>query len=355
MISTARFREILQSPDKIEEEDARGLDLLLEKFPWFAAPRILLAHYHQKEELYSFNRLLQQASVYVGDRKKLYEILHQDAVSIGQQEQDVVISTPVANEEHENSSIEKTSVLTELSNATEPAENVEYLPQIIPSTANPEEISGSEILENKPKEEAIDCDESSADQKENQAEIPVYDPLIALQAYISGNTDEGDPEKTELHPLLVSPVYDPEKELLKFLEEDSTPHEPEETETDAHDFLYWLDHPSTDNSEDTRQAERVRNKLKTEAPESTDLLEQFIKNRPQMKRPKTEFFKAETAALRSESLESPIVSESLAKLLVKQGHYMQAIEVYQKLSLQIPHRKSYFAARITEIDHLRNK
>lgn len=52
-------------------------------------------------------------------------------------------------------------------------------------------------------------------------------------------------------------------------------------------------------------------------------------------------------------LQSPkpeMVSENLAKLLLKQGKTQRAIEIYQKLALIIPAKSSYFAAQIEKIE-----
>ena len=45
-----------------------------------------------------------------------------------------------------------------------------------------------------------------------------------------------------------------------------------------------------------------------------------------------------------------IVSESFAKLLVKQNNKQQAIEIYRKLILKFPDKYAYFAALIKELE-----
>ena len=54
-------------------------------------------------------------------------------------------------------------------------------------------------------------------------------------------------------------------------------------------------------------------------------------------------------AVNSITKEENLVSESLAEVLVKQGRYDRAIDMYKKLSLRKPQKKAYFARKIEEI------
>ncbi len=51
----------------------------------------------------------------------------------------------------------------------------------------------------------------------------------------------------------------------------------------------------------------------------------------------------------SVSIEGAAISETLAKLMVKQGHILKAIEMYEKLSLINPEKSAYFAALIEKL------
>lgn len=54
-------------------------------------------------------------------------------------------------------------------------------------------------------------------------------------------------------------------------------------------------------------------------------------------------------AVNSITKEENLISESLAEVLLKQGRYDRAIEMYKKLSLRKPQKKAYFARKIEEI------
>ena len=53
--------------------------------------------------------------------------------------------------------------------------------------------------------------------------------------------------------------------------------------------------------------------------------------------------------------ESDIASETLAKILIIQGHYTKAIVMYQRLSLIFPEKSSLFAAEIKKIENLEDR
>lgn len=82
------------------------------------------------------------------------------------------------------------------------------------------------------------------------------------------------------------------------------------------------------------------------------LIDRFILNQPTLSRPKkTDFDDSIQADLSDVELSLP-VSETVAILLAKQGKYLQAIELYEKLSLIKPEKKVYFASRILEIQNI---
>lgn len=82
------------------------------------------------------------------------------------------------------------------------------------------------------------------------------------------------------------------------------------------------------------------------------LIDQFITNQPSLTRPKkTDWDESPQMDLSEVELSLP-VSETVAILLAKQGKYLQAIELYEKLSLIKPEKRVYFASRILEIQNL---
>lgn len=96
-------------------------------------------------------------------------------------------------------------------------------------------------------------------------------------------------------------------------------------------------------------------KTKDEIPDKKtlkkdDLIDKFIKDQPSISRPKASFYNAKDIAASSIVDQENIVSETLAKIYMDQGHFEKAKNIYQKLSLKYPEKSSYFAALIEKAE-----
>ena len=80
-----------------------------------------------------------------------------------------------------------------------------------------------------------------------------------------------------------------------------------------------------------------------------ELIDKFIAENPSISRPRAEFYNPISMAQNSIIDKGDIVSETLAKIYLKQGYLDKAIEIYEKLSLLNPEKSVYFAAQIEMI------
>ncbi|MBJ6109398.1 hypothetical protein JAO73_10260 [Hymenobacter sp. BT523] len=87
-------------------------------------------------------------------------------------------------------------------------------------------------------------------------------------------------------------------------------------------------------------------------PSSLDLINNFLKRQPRLTRPAMLPPSPTTQAdlsVRSTRAEPDLVSESLARIFVRQGKTARAIEIYEKLMVKQPEKMAYFAAQIQSL------
>ncbi|RZL19897.1 MAG: hypothetical protein EOO89_01965, partial [Pedobacter sp.] len=80
-----------------------------------------------------------------------------------------------------------------------------------------------------------------------------------------------------------------------------------------------------------------------------DIIENFIKNEPQIRTPRAEQINNDNKARKSAEDHHDMVTETLAKIYIEQMLYDKAIQTYEKLSLKFPEKSRYFADLIISI------
>jgi hypothetical protein len=95
-----------------------------------------------------------------------------------------------------------------------------------------------------------------------------------------------------------------------------------------------------------------KKKIDPESPKTIEqiaIIDQFIKAQPSIKPKATPVAQNDLADIKSGEFADTIISETLAKILIRQGKKEKAIEVYRKLIWKFPQKKAYFAAQIEEL------
>lgn len=112
---------------------------------------------------------------------------------------------------------------------------------------------------------------------------------------------------------------------------------------------------------DSDQLERDKASLKFE--DKMQLLDSFVEKLPDLKKrkplisnppPKVNYEEVRGETEAEEDNSSSLVTETLAKVYIKQKHYKKAIQAYEILRLKYPEKSSLFADRISEIKKLEN-
>ncbi|MCX6330340.1 MAG: hypothetical protein NTZ85_12625 [Bacteroidia bacterium] len=88
----------------------------------------------------------------------------------------------------------------------------------------------------------------------------------------------------------------------------------------------------------------------------SDLIDKFIVANPKIE-PRKEKSDAPNEDILKPFAEERggFVTETLARIYIKQGYYSRAIDIYEKLSLKFPEKSSYFASQIEKVKELIKK
>ena len=120
-------------------------------------------------------------------------------------------------------------------------------------------------------------------------------------------------------------------------------------ETEERSFSEWMKRlPSKSKTYKTKGKSEKTSPLNTKM----QLFDSFVEKLPELKKKKN-LDKAREVAITSSSETGALVTETLAKVYISQGHLDKAIKAYQILKLKYPEKSSFFADRIQEIKKLK--
>ena len=94
-------------------------------------------------------------------------------------------------------------------------------------------------------------------------------------------------------------------------------------------------------------------RIKLKPSEKTTKITNFIIASKNKELPKKEFFSPTNSALESLTENNNLMTETLAKVYLEQGHYEKAITAYEILSLKYPQKSSLFANQIKAIKQIK--
>lgn len=312
-----QFVNIIQQTEQLNQLDLKEVETWCEQYPYALAPKLIKAKLLKTSSPVAFKAYLKTAAIYSYDRKMLYRFLISEEVR-------EKVSELVKNNAHETvinqKNLKEANEIETPEQNTNPITRLEHEPKgQVEAGFNTE----APIIEGSDTPGQID---DKIETEIDQLTDAVLDELImsAVPTYNIESIYQDD----ELEELEVS------SEPIK--EEEATLHASEKS------FLDWLD-----NFDKMEGREEKHGKLS-----QSDIINSFIEKQPRIRSVKGE----QPSIIEINATDrSQIVTETLARIYLKQENYKKAIQVYEQLILNIPEKKGYFASQIHFLENLLKK
>jgi len=305
------FLKLVEGPGPRNHTELGELSSLISVFPYFQTAYMLLLKGMQNTADVKFENQLRNSAMRIANREVLYYFLKKEPVD------DVSSSETIRQENNPPVNINKDDEGIDTQQVV--IENAKNSADFIHDIEKDEEEPGSDI---KPKGYSIIITEESGD-KETDASLIVI------------NEESGEVEERIVY---MDPGFSvPVKEDLLELDTD-------------HDKI--SEYPESVYQDEILPVPEPVSAKKLQA----DLIEKFIIANPRIDPVKV---KADLPLI---DISKPFVeekeeflTETLARIYIKQGYFSKAIDIYERLSLKYPEKSSYFASLISEVKELIKK
>lgn len=220
---------------------------------------------------------------------------------------------------------------------------------ITPENVLLEDIPSAENIQGSPSELLTLEGENVSDTGDTKPEEPVLSEPVAAESLIKKETTDHEDKESQAAggP---QPVATEEEDAGRVPFENDIPDNSDTSMPDyleqEYSFSEWLEavsrmpfsEPST-NETGTKRKEDI-------------LIENFLKNNPRIDTSTSENIPQGDISEHSVRENDSFITDTLARIYLRQGLYTKAIQAYEKLALKYPEKNAYFAAQIEEIKKL---
>ncbi len=302
-----RLTTLIREPHQLTTDDAKALKELKRKYPYFQALTPLIVMGDKKFFPKAEKQDLQSAAIYSLDRRHLKKLL--DSVQENDTELVSKNSQKIQESKETNTVIVKAAVSTNKNlKLAKLSDQKSHLPDSFFTELTDE----------------MDALKASKER---------YQRILA-------KLEEGTPVAPEAKS---KPKQIGKKAAVKKkLEAARGPQELNPEQEHNHDLIEEIEQREKKAIKDQHKKEQIA--LITSFIENEPILsKKFITNDPDTKKV------IEDLSVSSTNLSEDVISETLAKLMVRQGRNHKAIDIYKKLIWKFPQKKSYFAEQIENL------
>jgi tetratricopeptide (TPR) repeat protein len=323
--------KLLKNPAEISETDLKGLEKMVESYPYFQAAHVLLAKTAKDSGEMHADKKIRKAAVYVGERKILKRLLADKNLTEEKETGMMLTGVNELQADEKENEPEKQKVI---------------------------EVEKAELL----REQTVKVQEERERKSRNEKFFNELQNnlkrLREMRAKLAAGIPLDEKEKTEG---TLESAYDfkTERRSKELIPEKIKEHREEEEI-----FTSRLDEVITDKKDRYRAIDESElllnylsflemNKNTAKDKKSADeIIERFIREEPSIPKlhPGNLPEEQEDKASESYQLRENPASENMAKILLLQGKREKAVEIYKQLILKYPEKKAYFASQIEKIN-----
>ena len=371
----------INDPGLLNDKTSLEIKQIKDEYPYFHSAYLLTVKNFQISNNPDFETLLHLSAAYVTDRSILYDLLHRD-IKTNIQKPAVSDKKPTIRQIKENLRDNISDILSSQLNDVNGKDHgeLELMPDIAIdvikeygrdiklddhiftlNTDKEGEVS-EEVREQEPrllqgKEPKIV--ESGEVNTSNELLLIEDNPDEAGKSFINSQSmteeDENLLHSKEIDIItteedVIEIEFEAEQDKVGKLTENKTDDKQaasDVTDKEEHSFTDWL--KVIDNRKEKEQDEVVGKPVDEKKKLSdNELIEKFIYGNPGKIVPQEN---PENHDISEESVKEHegYITDTLAKIYIKQGYFTKAILAYEKLILKYPEKSSYFAAQIKEI------